>query len=120
MDAKEYKELCARPDVLRRSALKDTVRALRKARSPDARAVEEIVQQEPIEKPAIHVAGSEADFFFVTLEAGLVEAIVEQLAEAETAAVSPGDETTAEASRLAELVDLWTSYREWLENGGAA
>ncbi len=120
MDVNEYKELCARPDVLQRGALEDTVRVLREARSPDARLVEEILRRAPIEKPVIHAAGAEADSFFVTLDADVVESIVEQLADAEAAAVSPAGGTTPEANRMAELRDLWTRCQEYLENGGAA
>ncbi len=120
MDVNEYRDLCARPDVLRRGELEETVSALRRLRSPDVRLLEEILEQPPIEKPVIHAAGSEADFFFVTLDADVVESIVDQLFEAEATAVPSGGETTPEATRLAELVDLWTDCREYLENGGAA
>ncbi len=120
MDLNEYRDLCARPDVIRRGELEETVRALRRLRSPDVRLVEEILEQPPIEKPVVHAAGSEADSFFVTLDADVVESIVEQLTDAEAAAVSPAGETTPEAGRLAELVDLWACCQEYLENGGAA
>ncbi len=120
MDVNKYRELCARPDVLRRGELEETVSTLRRLRSPDVRLVEEILEQPPIEKPVIHAAGSEADFFFVTLDTDVVESIVDQLLEAEAAAVPNGGETTPEATRFAELVDLWNDCQEYLDNGGAA
>jgi len=119
MDPEEYKTLCARPDVLRRSALEDTARALRSVRSPDTPLVEEILEQPPVEKPVVHSAGSEADFFYVTLERDVAGSVLETLLDAEQAAARR-TAITFDKTRLTELIDLWTRYREWLENGGAA
>ncbi len=120
MDVNRYRDLCARPDVLRRGELEETVSALRRLRSPDVPLVAEILEQRPIERPLIHSAGSEADFFFVTVDTDVIESIVDQLFEAKAAAVPSGGEATPEATRLTELADLWTDCREYLENGGAA
>ncbi len=120
MDPAEYKSICARADVIRRSDLGDTAEALRRVRSPDADLVEEMLEQPPVEKPALHAVGPEADFFYVTLDLDAIDSIVEQLRDAQAAAIGPRGEMTSEASRLADLTDIWTRCQEWMENGGAA
>ncbi len=122
MDPTEYRRLTSRPGAFRRAVLEDTVRILRRAKSPLVEILEEVVSGPAIPKPPLHAVGSEADFFQLDLSLEDADAILDELLDAEAEARSAGASTLTSpgAPRLAELVERWALYREWLDDGRAA
>ena len=119
MDPAEYKDICARPDVVPRPVIEDTVRTLHVAGAPEADDVEDVLDAPPVEKPPIHIAGPESDFFWVGLDCDGIDAVLDVLLRVEAEAAA-GPRDALEARRLAELIDVWGRCRDWLDDGGAA
>ncbi len=122
MDPTEYRHLVSQPDAFRRSELDDSARVLRRTQSHYAEVLEEVVDGPTIEKPPLHAVGREADHFRLDLDLEDVDTILDDLVDARAAALraDPDRVTSPDAHRLAQLVDAWTAYRDWLDDGRAA
>ncbi len=122
MDPNDYRRIVSQPDAFRRSELDDSVRVLRRTQSHYADVLGEIVEGPPIEKPPLHAVGAEADHFGLDLDLEDVDTILDDLVDARAAALraDPDRVTSPDAHRLAQLVDAWTAYRDWLDDGRAA
>ncbi len=122
MDPTEYRRLVSLPDAFRRSELDDTVRVLRRAQSHYPDVLKEVVDGPAIEKPPLHAVGREADHFRLDLDLEDVDTILDDLVDARASALQadPDRVTSPDAHRLAQLVDAWTAYRDWLDDGRAA
>ena len=89
------------------------------AGAPEADDVEDVLDAPPVEKPPIHMAGPESDFFWVGLGCDGIDAVLDVLFRVEAeGAGGPG--AALEAGRLAELIEVWGRCRDWLDDGGAA
>ena len=116
MDARQYKVLTSRPDVFARGELDETARVLR---TVDVRLAGrlEALERAPVPKPPRHRGGARTDCFRIDAPHALLAEVVDALVDAEAAAVGQDGETTPEASARADLVDRWTRYLRWCEEG---
>jgi hypothetical protein len=112
VDARAYRELCRRPDVMKRGVLEATARLTAKE---DENAHRAVLAGEPLPKPPLHAGGDHTDYFRLELSLGEAEAIRDALAGAEVGAVGPEGESTPEASFAASLVDIWLEYIFFLQ-----
>jgi hypothetical protein len=110
MNAEEYKAICVRPDVFRRSVLEATEQALLQQHLSSALWLRAVLESEVLPKPELHRGSEESDCFIVKLDVVEAEEIAEHLLDAEAGAVGQNGETTADASRFASLVDAWARY----------
>ena len=118
MDAAEYKQVTTSPDVLAAGDIVATVTILRATGCSLADMIAE-TPRTVIPKLPQHQGGSDSDFFRLVLPPDLVSEIVSALLLAEAAAVSWEGDTTPEASHRGSLVDRWSRYGRWLEQGTA-
>jgi hypothetical protein len=110
MNANDYKQICSRPDVLQRAVLEQTARVIQIDLPAHAEHIESILGESPVSKPAQHNGGNETDYFYIDLSDEEAGEIIEYLLEKEAGAIGVDGNTTAEASSLGRLVDLWTQY----------
>ena len=66
----------------------------------------------------MHYSPESHDYYWVDCSAREADEIAGYLFEAESIAAPCFGETSQEASRLADLVNIWTDFREWIESGG--
>ena len=95
---------------MRRSALLDSVAALRGIDNHLAELVLAQTQKPRLAKPDTHIGGPLDDFFQVELSGSEADEIIGALMVAEGAAVADDGSTTLLASSIGSLVDLWQSY----------
>jgi hypothetical protein len=114
MDAEEYEALCSRPDVFRDVELLEVVRLLRAVRSPQAALLQAALLEPPIEKPPRYRGGW--NFVRLDLSREHAQEILDELLDAEAAAVAPDPATERRASELGDLVERWGRYLEWLRS----
>ena len=118
MDQNEYKIKINDPCAFRKNVLEDTLIILKVHSAPETLIVENTIKSAGIEKPSTHQHPEGYDYYWVKCTAEEADAIASYLFEAEYTAVPDSGETTPEASRYAQLVDVWTNFRDWIENGG--
>ncbi len=108
MDSKEYKILCDRKDAFRREWMEKTITYLKEKRREDlAIHIEEVLSDEPIEKPHDFRGDKGDDWFVINISKEVHEEITNCLFSLEASSVGSDGETTAKASDVATLVDLW-------------
>lgn len=115
MDAIEYKGVCSRPDAFNRGQLEETERILSSMHSPSAQLAGKILRSAPIAKPELHTGDARADCFLVDLDVSEAEQIMEYLIDAEAGAIGLEGQTTQETSEIANLVDAWVRYIDFLD-----
>jgi hypothetical protein len=118
MDAAEYKNTTASPDVFEAAELQTTARCLRACGLLLTQAIIE-APRELIPKPRRHRGGPDTDFFRIDLSLQLVTELIDGLLDAEAAAGFQEGATIPDASHRASLVDRWVRYRRWLEERAA-
>ena len=114
MTSEEYKQICSKVSAFRVSELDDTLALLRQKRAQEASVVALALSQGRVEKPAKHSGNFVDEFCLVTCTLEEASSIAELLLEAEVSAVSRTGGTTATASRYADLVNKWFSFRDTL------
>ena len=119
MDTPSYKVKTSDPCAFRKVVLKETLIVLRENRAKEVSIIESAFKHGGIKKPKIHNHPNGFDFYWVKCSAEEADTITSYLFDAEAAAVPDSGETTPEARRYAELVDIWTNFRNWLEGGGS-
>ena len=115
MTPEEYKKFCSKVSAFRVSELDDTLALLRQRGGQEASVVALALSQGRVEKPAKYAGNLANDFCLVTCTLEEASSIAELLLEAEASAVSRAGETTAAASRYADLANKWFSFRESLQ-----
>jgi hypothetical protein len=105
MNAREYKEICNRADVMRRHTLLDTISLLGASNAELVQQLECVIAAQPITKPASH-GGNDSDFFFVDMSFENALKISDILLNAEVDAV----EKYEHGGSVADLVDTWNNY----------
>jgi hypothetical protein len=118
MDQNEYKLKINDPCAFRKNILEETLQILKAHFAPEALVIEKSFEVGGIEKPPNHQHPSGYDYYWVKCTSDEADKIASYLFEAEYTAVPDNGETTPEASRYAHLVDIWSNYRDWIENGG--
>ena len=118
MDQNEYKLKVNDPCAFRKNVLEETLEILTAHSAPEALVIEKSFEVGGIEKPSTHQYPNGYDYYWVKCTAEEADAIASYLFEAEYTAVPDSGETTPEASKFARLVDVWTQFRDWIENGG--
>ena len=118
MDQDEYKIKIIDPCAFRGNILKDTLKILKTHSASEASIIEEAFESGGIPKPLIHQQPEGFDYYFVKCTADEADAIASYLFEAEYTAVPESGETSPEASKYAQMVDIWTNFRDWIQRGG--
>ena len=118
MDQNEYKLKTNDPCAFRKNVLEETLKILKIHSAPEVSVIEKAFEKGGIEKPKDHHQPKEYDYYWVKCTAEEADTIASYLFEAEYTSVPDSGETTPEASRYARLVDIWTNFRDWIENGG--
>ncbi len=113
MDAQKYGRLTSSPLFISRPILEETAAILQKRSESATEALNRLFEESPLTKPEKHTGDSSTDYFDTTgLSDDILESICDNLFEAEADAVPSSGETTAKASRIASLVDLWHERNE--------
>ena len=115
VNATKYKELTTEPDAFSRAALAHSAEALQHSLPEIAHDIRNVLGTAPIPKPPLHDAGSDSDFFHISLRIEKVDAIADALLSAEAGAVAADGSNTPQASHYATLVDIWSRYRDHLQ-----
>lgn len=118
MNNAAYKIITNDPCAFRKAFLKETLIVLKDNNAQESSVIELAFENGGITKPTFHNKPDDYDFYWVKCTAEEAENIAGYLFDEEAAAVSNSGETTPEASRYAELVDIWTNFRNWIEEGG--
>ncbi|MDZ8119527.1 hypothetical protein, partial [Pontiella agarivorans] len=113
MNSSEYKMMTAKPNVLRRSFVEETISALTQTDSNKLiQILEEQLQHPSIPKPN-EFAGSKLDEWIeLSISEITTEEIVEQMGFLEVAHVSKEGETTPLASKFGAMLDVWNTYEK--------
>jgi hypothetical protein len=119
MDSNEYKIRTNDPCAFRKEVLDESLEVLKKFKAKEASVIEDDLKIGGIPKPEKHHQPIDYDFFWVKCTSEEADNITGFLFDAEAAAVPESGDTTPEASRLAGLVDIWTNFRDWLDQGGS-
>ncbi len=119
MNANEYKIRTNDPCAFRKEVLNESLKVLKDNNAKEISLIEASLKYGGIQKPDIHNRPSDYDFFCVKCTAEEADNITSYLFAAEASAVPDSGETTPVASRFAELVDIWTNFRDWLDQGGS-
>ncbi len=114
MNSIEYKELCSKENAFRISDLEETLIVLRRDGAKEASVVASLLLNSRVEKPEKYTGTSVDNFCLVNCTIEEADAIVDILSDAEAGSVTSTDETTAVTSRLVDLVNMWSSFRETL------
>ncbi len=83
MMAKGTRSFCARPDVMRRSALRATRFRIESCAPALAARLDFVLQAQPVLQPELHARGRESAFLWLDLSAPEIEAIADAVAEVE-------------------------------------
>ena len=119
MNAQEYKIVTSDQCSFRKEVLEDSLKLLKATNAKEASIIESALEVGGICKPVDHNDPDGHDFFWVRCTAEEANSIASYLFDAEAAAVPSSGATTPEASKYAALVDTWSDFRDWLEEGGS-
>lgn len=119
MDSPSYKFKTNDPCAFRKADLEKSLIVLKANKAKEASLIELAFHHGPIQKPKKHTHPNDFDFYWVNCSAEAANNIASYLFDAEAAAIPDSGETTPEASRYADLVDIWSNFRDWLEEGGS-
>lgn len=106
LDDNDYRQLCDRPDVMRRGDVRATHSRLELDHPEIAARLSTLLNSVPVPKPPGHDGGPDTDFLWLDLAAEEIDAIVEALVALEAALAESGAPHVA-LSSAADLVDLW-------------
>jgi hypothetical protein len=108
MNSDQYDQMTSKPTSFRRAELERILLVASHSLPDDAQALHAILESAPIPKPDLHKGQRESDWFEVSMPNGAIRKIGDALLDAEAAAVAPGDAPSAEARRIAGLLDRWS------------
>ena len=108
MDAADYKARKDSANAMRRSTLDEILRVVQAQDSALSETVEANLHVIAIETPEKHIG--QPDWVQFSLPEELAESVLDCLGSAEAGAVGLDGETTWEASRVADLVDVWQRW----------
>lgn len=108
MDDREYKRVCAQPDVMRRAAIRATLARLKGRRSDLAMSLASLLGGPAIPKPPGHDSGADTDYLWLDLPSEQIDDIVSELGDLE-ASLAESDAPAIEVSSTGTLLDLWNS-----------
>ena len=108
MDAADYKAKKDAAHAVRRGTLDEILRVVQARDSALSATVESNLRVIAIETPEKHVG--EPEWVQISLPDELAESVLDCLGSAEAGAVGLDGETNWEASRMADLVDIWQSW----------
>lgn len=110
MDWVRYRALCDRGDVASRFLLEHTCALLRDGDQPALlQALERVLRQPPLPKPADHRAGPESDFFCLDLNLAQARTLLDCIRQARSAGWR-----TASGRSLGGFVEAWQEYVDWI------
>lgn len=118
MHKNEYKIKISEPCAFRKKVLDETLVVLKRNGASEVSVIESAFRIGGIEKPNQHNSPEGYNFYWVKCTDQEADAIVAHLFDEEASSVSASGETTPEASRYADLVDIWSQFRDWIEHGG--
>ncbi len=114
MNSKEYKTICAKPDVLQITVLERTLAALEKEGAKESSIIENVLAIEPIEVPE-SFSGDESNLYFkVNCGEDEAEAITDILFDLEASSVPVDGIATSETYQFVELVNTWSELTEYV------
>lgn len=109
----DYNRLCARADVFSRAALEDTFRLLRKSKPGVALKIQNILNSNPLRKPAALVGDKRTDSFQLVMEADEIQTVIAALAA--QASVTDLEKIQGNVTALGNLVILKTLMSDWVD-----
>ncbi len=109
MDTAEYHSICARPDVLPRSAIEATAWRLAPQHRDLRRRLDQLAQTIPVAKPERHEGGPDTDFFVIDLTNDELDALVNALGGLEAGLAQPPGGSPQELTLVADLLDSWNA-----------
>lgn len=118
MNQNEYKLKINDPCTFRKNILEETLQILKAHSAPEALAIEKSLEVGGIGKPPNHQHPEGYDYYWVKCTSKEADKIASYLFEAEYSAIPDSGETIPEASRYGLLVNVWSNFRDWIENGG--
>jgi hypothetical protein len=114
MTAREYKAMCAQPDVMSGDIIRQSARLVQQDPGLKERLMA-ILAQPPLQTPPQHNACHGSDLFEVDLSVDDASEIASYLFSAEADSVLPDGDAGPLTANYADLVDIWTRYEQFKE-----
>jgi len=114
MNSVENKEACSKENAFRVTELEEVLAILRREGAQEETVVESSLLNGKVELPYKFIGNLSNTFCLVICTFEEADAIVDILYDAEASSIPATGETTAVTSRLVDLVNRWSIYRETL------